>query len=351
MDKILCKILETPIESNEVFQFTHHPSHGAQNFFFGAVRGKNMGRDVVAVEYDAAIQLAETTLREIAQEAQTQWGESLKICVLHRIGKLAVGEVSVAIGVSSPHRDESYQASRYVIEEIKKRAPIWKREFYLDGETEWLKGHALCQHEPSALRIHAAVLAGGSSVRMKTDKRFLQIQGIPLVDRVIHLAQEATKSFGGEVLLCGAVPGRKCIPDSIVGMGPLAGLLSALKSVTEAESPQDTWLLVLPVDMPLLSFELLHGLTSEVRHASNKEARAVTLGDFEMPFMIQASCAVRKVVEDVIQSKNPSDRSIRAVLKRLKGVEIELDPKLKVSMLNANFPSDWAHACEEVEKR
>lgn len=68
----------------------------------------------------------------------------MRICIVHRIGKLAQGDISVGVGVSSPHRDECYQASRYVIEEIKRRAPIWKREAYESGETEWLKGHMLC---------------------------------------------------------------------------------------------------------------------------------------------------------------------------------------------------------------
>lgn len=146
MDRILCEIVNEKIDPSEVFEFASDFGHGAQDFFFGSVRAKNLGREVVAVGYDAATPLAEKVLREIACEAISQWGETLRICVLHRVGKLTVGEISVAIGVSSPHRDESFQACRYVIEEIKKRAPIWKKEFYSDGETEWLKGHALCQH-------------------------------------------------------------------------------------------------------------------------------------------------------------------------------------------------------------
>lgn len=146
MCKTICKVINEKINPNDVFEFASDFGHGAQNFFFGSVRSENRGREVVAVGYDAAIPLAEKVLYEIACEVRTQWGESLRVCVLHRVGKLTVGEMSVAIGVSSTHREESYRASRYIIEEIKKRVPIWKKEFYSDGETEWLKGHALCQH-------------------------------------------------------------------------------------------------------------------------------------------------------------------------------------------------------------
>ena len=100
----------------------------------------------MAVSYDAFVPLAEQILKEIADEACKQWGEDLRIFIQHRTGRLEPGEVSVAIGVSSMHRNESYLASRYIIEQIKVRAPIWKKEHYENGETEWLKGHALCQH-------------------------------------------------------------------------------------------------------------------------------------------------------------------------------------------------------------
>ena len=146
MSSIFCEVTDQNINPVETFQQANDLGHGAQNFFFGAVRAINGGREVVAVEYDALIPLAEKVLREISAEAQEKWGSDLKISVRHRTGKLKVGEISVAIGVSSKHRDESYQASRYIIEQIKVRVPIWKKEYYINGETEWLKGHALCQH-------------------------------------------------------------------------------------------------------------------------------------------------------------------------------------------------------------
>ena len=90
---------------------------------------------------------AETVLREIATEARMKAlaGEEgeVRIIALHRIGKLHVGEVSLVIGVGAAHREQAYGASRYVLEEIKTRLPVWKKEHYDSGEAEWLKGHPL----------------------------------------------------------------------------------------------------------------------------------------------------------------------------------------------------------------
>jgi molybdopterin synthase catalytic subunit len=85
--------------------------------------------------------MAEAKLAEIAAEARERWGTG-EIAVVHRVGRLEVGEASVAIVVASPHRAEAYEASRYVIEELKRRVPVWKREGYVDGDSEWVPGFA-----------------------------------------------------------------------------------------------------------------------------------------------------------------------------------------------------------------
>lgn len=125
-------------------------SHGAEVLFLGVVREMNLGRRVEAVAYDAFQPLAEKTLAEITEEAKLKFNQDLRSVIFHRTGKLRVGEVSIGIAVSSCHRDEAYEASRFIIEEIKIRAPIWKKEYYVDGESEWLKGHALCSHGKKA---------------------------------------------------------------------------------------------------------------------------------------------------------------------------------------------------------
>jgi len=122
------------------------PGHGAADLFIGRVRDLNQGRDVRAVSYDLHPVLCKHVFREICQEARVEWGESLHFWLEHRQGRLAVGDASVVVAVSSPHRDESFKACRYLVEQMKHRAPIWKQEHYVDGDSEWVQGHALCSH-------------------------------------------------------------------------------------------------------------------------------------------------------------------------------------------------------------
>lgn len=112
---------------------------GAVLLFLGVVRNHADGRAVRGMHYDAYQSMASAVLREIAGEAAERLGTD-RLSVVHRIGDLGIGEVSVAIAVSSPHRAEAYDASRYVIEEIKKRLPVWKKEHYSDGKATWVEG-------------------------------------------------------------------------------------------------------------------------------------------------------------------------------------------------------------------
>lgn len=130
-------------------------AHGGEVVFRGLVRNTNHGRRVQALSYDSFVPLAEQTLREICKEAQGKWGEDLEFAVIHRTGRLEIGDCAVVAAVSSKHRQEAFEACQYVIEELKVRAPIWKKEHYEDGESEWLQGHALCGHTRSASSSHA----------------------------------------------------------------------------------------------------------------------------------------------------------------------------------------------------
>jgi molybdopterin synthase catalytic subunit len=112
---------------------------GAAVLFVGVVRDHADGKAVRGITYEAYEEMAEPVLREIACEAADRLGTD-RIAVAHRLGELAVGEISVAIAASSPHRAESFDATRYVIEEIKKRLPVWKKEHYADGGTGWVEG-------------------------------------------------------------------------------------------------------------------------------------------------------------------------------------------------------------------
>lgn len=138
----LCRVTREPIDPAAVLASVVAPADGAALLFWGVVRDHNDGRPVGHLEYDAYVEMAEAVLREIVVEARGRWATG-EIAVVHRVGRLEVGEGSVAIAVASPHRAEAYEASRYVIEELKRRVPIWKREGYLDGADErWLPGSA-----------------------------------------------------------------------------------------------------------------------------------------------------------------------------------------------------------------
>jgi molybdopterin synthase catalytic subunit len=135
----LAAIVREPIDPAHVSTLIGADEDGASVLFLGVVRDHNDGRSVGGVRYDAYEEMAAKVLSEIVEEAARSAGTD-RVAAVHRIGELKVGEVSVAIAVSSPHRAEAYEASRYVIEEIKKRLPVWKKERYSDGAEEWVEG-------------------------------------------------------------------------------------------------------------------------------------------------------------------------------------------------------------------
>jgi molybdopterin synthase catalytic subunit len=133
-------ITPTDIRPSELLSGFPSSADGAVLLFLGVVRDHNDGRSVRGMVYEAYQEMAEDVLGRIAEEAEERFGTD-RILVLHRVGELGVGEVSTAIAVATPHREEAYGASRYIIEEIKKRLPVWKQEEYVDGERAWVRGH------------------------------------------------------------------------------------------------------------------------------------------------------------------------------------------------------------------
>ncbi|MBA3672769.1 MAG: molybdenum cofactor biosynthesis protein MoaE [Gemmatimonadaceae bacterium] len=123
--------------------------HGAILLFLGVVRDVNDGRGVTGIEYSAYESMATRELHFIATEAASRVGDS-DVAIVHRIGALALEETSVAIAVAHAHRAEAYELSRWVIEELKRRVPIWKREQYTDGSREWVdpSGRSIAGHVP-----------------------------------------------------------------------------------------------------------------------------------------------------------------------------------------------------------
>ena len=132
-------VVHRPLGIDDLLDRVGGPEDGALSLFLGTVRNHHEGRSVRGIRYEAYEEMAREVLEEIVREAARATGVE-RVAALHRLGELEVGEVSVAIGASSPHRDEAYRATRAVIEAIKVRLPVWKKELYVDGTEGWLPG-------------------------------------------------------------------------------------------------------------------------------------------------------------------------------------------------------------------
>jgi molybdopterin synthase catalytic subunit len=125
-----------PIELASLLAQVQSPAHGGIACFLGTVRNHQDGRSVRHLEYSAYPSMAEAECERIVREAEERW--DCTVALRHRIGTLTIGEAAVAIAAASSHRDEAFSACRYVIEEVKRRVPIWKREIFADGTVEWV---------------------------------------------------------------------------------------------------------------------------------------------------------------------------------------------------------------------
>ena len=108
--------------------------------FEGRVRNHNEGKKVSRLFYECYLPMASKVMNEIAEQAKKKW-EVKKVDVVHRIGKIPMGEIAVWVGVSAAHRSEAFVACQFVIDEIKKKVPIWKKETYEDGSETWVACH------------------------------------------------------------------------------------------------------------------------------------------------------------------------------------------------------------------
>lgn len=131
-------IIEGMLDVAKILERVSSNANGATVLFLGTVRDVNDGRDVTGIEYTAYRSMAERELASIVAEAAAR-AHTSDIAVEHRLGELSLGECSVAVAVAHPHRGEAFDAARYVIEELKRRVPIWKREQYVDGTREWVR--------------------------------------------------------------------------------------------------------------------------------------------------------------------------------------------------------------------
>ena len=126
------KITAERINCNEVLDFVSDSSAGSVLLFNGTVRDNEDGKTVEHLYYEAYEEMAVKEIKKLINEAFTKYN-ILKVCIIHRTGKMGIGEISISIGVSSPHRDDSYLASKFLIDAIKETVPIWKKEIFEEG--------------------------------------------------------------------------------------------------------------------------------------------------------------------------------------------------------------------------
>lgn len=143
-----------PLDLSALIAAVSGPSRGGIATFLGLVRDHHGGRAVVGLEYSAYAPMAEAESARIVAEAEARW--PVRVALAHRVGALAIGDAAVAVVAAGDHRAEAFEACRYVIEEVKRRVPIWKREQYADGTVAWVDPTA-----PGGVVEAGAVEAGG----------------------------------------------------------------------------------------------------------------------------------------------------------------------------------------------
>lgn len=127
-----------PLDIEYIYQLASAPANGAVVVMSGTVRNQTEGRPVVYLEYQAYEPMAMVVFRQIAGEIRQKWPDVNRVVIYHRIGKLHIGEISVLVAVGCPHRAEAFEACRYAIDTLKHNAPIWKKEYWSDGTSNWV---------------------------------------------------------------------------------------------------------------------------------------------------------------------------------------------------------------------
>jgi molybdopterin synthase catalytic subunit len=134
------EILPSPLPTADAIRFVSVPEAGGVALFLGTTRAENhpqSSHPLLALDYEAYPELANRQLADLAQRARQKW-PILRLAILHRTGRVAPAEPSVVIAVSTPHRAESFEACRYLIDQLKAEVAIWKKEVWSDGTTSWV---------------------------------------------------------------------------------------------------------------------------------------------------------------------------------------------------------------------
>jgi len=133
----MIQLTDSPIDVPAVIAGVRSPGAGAVVLFLGTVREMTEGRETRMLEYEAYAPMAQRVLDELEAEARRRW-PLVQCAIVHRLGQLTVGQTSVAIAASAAHREPAFEAARWLIDQIKQRVPIWKKEHRSDGTSQWV---------------------------------------------------------------------------------------------------------------------------------------------------------------------------------------------------------------------
>jgi molybdopterin synthase catalytic subunit len=133
----MIELTQAPIDYTALTEAVRSPSAGAVVLFLGTVREMTHGRVTTALDYEAYPEMARAKLEELEREARDKW-PVVNVAIVHRLGHLELGDISVAVAVSTPHRQQAFEAGQHLIDRLKVIVPIWKKENWSDGTTEWV---------------------------------------------------------------------------------------------------------------------------------------------------------------------------------------------------------------------
>ena len=133
----MIRLTHEPIDYSALTEQVRRPGCGGVVLFLGTVRDLTAGKETIALDYEAYPGMAEKKMAEIEADTRGHWPVG-DLVLVHRLGRLEVGEVSVAVAVSCPHRAQAFEACRHAIDRLKELVPIWKKENWADGSTEWV---------------------------------------------------------------------------------------------------------------------------------------------------------------------------------------------------------------------
>ena len=136
---LFVQITNLPIEPTKVINLVKTADSGAVNAFIGTVRNRTRNKEVVKLEFETYERMALKELHKIVDQAKARWPVNA-MAIHHRVGTLAIGEIPVVIAVSTPHRQQGFEACQFAIDTLKLAVPIWKKEIFADGE-EWVSAH------------------------------------------------------------------------------------------------------------------------------------------------------------------------------------------------------------------